>query len=201
VPTLFRRRAVIAVGAAAAALVGLAARPANAAAIPGWRISATFPVHGKDAVLTSAAVVGPRDAWAAGPLLTLAGAESGLIIRHWDGRSWTTVALPARIARAWRLSHPVGLLVGASDARHVWIFGGQADGAYLRLTGTRWSLGHLPGSFLAGRDVQINAVAAIGKSNVWALGATDNRGGRFPAFLAKVGSSRSASPPPRASGR
>jgi hypothetical protein len=173
---LSSRRAVVAVSAGAAVLaLGAAALPAQAAAIPGWRISATFSVHSKESFLASVAAVSARDAWSAGPTFSSNSDTFGSIIRHWNGRSWGAVTLPAKVARAWSQSLPIEPVVGASSTSDVWVFGGQTTGAYLRLNGSRWSLGHLPGTAPAAQNfVQINAVRVFSRSNVWAFGETDD---------------------------
>jgi hypothetical protein len=172
---LSSRRAAVALSAGATVLAaGAAALPAQAAAVPGWRVGATFPVTGRESILTSVAAVSARDAWLAGLTVNPKSGAFGNLIRHWNGRSWTRVTLPAKVASGWNRSLPVGQVVGASSPSDVWIFGGQTSAAYLRLNGRRWSLGHLPGRVAgAQKFVQINAARVVSKSNVWAFGETD----------------------------
>lgn len=172
---LSSRRAAIAMSAGAAVLAAGAALSAQAAAVPGWRVSATFPVTGRESILTGVAAVSARDAWVAGPTFSDNGVGFGVLIRHWNGRSWVAVKLPAKVASAWSRSLAVGPVIGASSPSDVWIFGGQASAAYLRQNGRRWSLGHLPGTVpSAQKFVQVNAARVVSRSNVWAFGETDN---------------------------
>jgi hypothetical protein len=170
------RRAAVALSAGATVLaVGAAALPAQATAVPGWRINTTFPVTGRESILTSVAAVSARDAWSAGVILNDKSGAFGSLIRHWTGRSWTPVTLPAKVAGAWSRLLPVSQIAGASSTSDVWIFGGLTSAAYLRLNGRRWSLGHLPGTVPAAQKfVQVNAARVFSKSNVWAFGETDN---------------------------
>jgi hypothetical protein len=171
---LSSRRAVVAVSAAGLLAAG-ATLPAQAAAVPGWHVNATFPVAGRETILTSVAAVSAKDAWAAGLTLNEKAGTFGSLIRHWTGRKWAAVTLPAKVAATWSRSLPVGSVVGASSPSDVWIFGAQTNAAYLRLNGRRWSVGHLPGTVPAAQKfVQVNAVRVFSKSNVWAFGATEN---------------------------
>ena len=178
---LSARRAAVALSAGATLLAaGAAALPAQAAAVPGWRISATFPVTGRESILTSVAAVSARDAWSVGEVVNNKSFSVTSLIRHWNGKVWKAEALPAKVASAWRRVEPLQPIVGASSTSDVWIFGGFQTNAYLRLNGTRWSVGHLPGASDAGKFVQIEAVRVFSKSNVWAFGETDDETGPEP---------------------
>ena len=172
---LSSRRAAVAVSAGAAVLgLGAAALPAQAAAIPGWRVNTTVAVRGKSVLLTGVAAVTARDAWSAGVAVSAKGAVTPLL-RHWTGRTWASIRLPAKVASAWGRSEPFAGLVGATSATNVWVFGALESAAYLRLNGSRWSVGHLPGNNpSAGKLVEISAVQVLGRSDVWAFGSTEN---------------------------
>jgi hypothetical protein len=168
-----RRAAVVLAGSALALAGGLV--PAQAATT-GWRVDTTIAVRGSANLLSSVTAVSPSDAWATG----LVGKTSGTAlphtyIRHWTGKAWRRVTLPATIARQWARQDPVFSEVGASSARSVWVFGGLGGG-YLRLSGSRWSIGRLPG---AGRtsSVQIYAAKVFSSTNVWAFGARNSASG------------------------
>ena len=170
------RRAAVALSAGATVLaVGAAALPAQATAVPGWRINTTFQVRNRIAEFFSVDAISARDAWSAGVTATTSGDELQTLIRHWNGKSWTAVSLPAKVATAWNKAEPVDARVGVSSPSNVWIFGGLLSSAYLRLNGTRWSVGHLPGpSASSGKELEIDAVRVFSKSSVWAFGGIVN---------------------------
>lgn len=163
-------RAAIILAGSALALAGNIL-PADAATT-GWRVDTTIAVRGNANLLSSVTAVSPSDAWATG----LVGKTSGsalphTFIRHWNGKAWRPVPLPATIARQWARQDAFFSEVGASSARSVWVFGGL-EGGYLRLSGGRWSLRRLPGagSVSSGTILQIDAAKVFSGSNVWALG-------------------------------
>ena len=163
-----RRAAFVLSGSAVALVAGTL--PAQAATT-GWRVDATFSVHASASVLTSVDAVSGGDAWAVGFTAKDTGsAAPQSVIRHWAGKTWKAVTLPAKTAKAWAKEEPVFSVVGASSPKDVWIFGGFSGG-YLRLNGKRWSTGHLPGSSAAsGALVEITAVKVFSSGNVWAFG-------------------------------
>jgi hypothetical protein len=165
-----RRAALVLVGSALALAGNIL--PAQAATT-GWRVEATFAARGSVTALTSVAAVSPSDAWATGFNFKVSGNPKPpwqTVIRHWTGKTWRSVTLPAKIAREWARQLPVSSVVGAMSARDVWVFGGFQAG-YLRLHGSRWSLGQLPGaSKKSGALVQIDAVKVFSRSDVWAFG-------------------------------
>jgi hypothetical protein len=172
------RRAAFVLSAGAIAFAGTAALPAQAAAIPGWRVNTTFPVRSGETLMTTADAVSARDAWSAGVAVNAKGTSFTTMIRHWNGKSWRPVALPAKVASAWTKAQVLQASIGASSPSNVWIFGDDFNGAYLRLNGTHWSIGKLPGANLgAGKLVEIDAVRVFSRSNVWAFGAATDESG------------------------
>jgi hypothetical protein len=163
-----RCAAVVVAGSALTLAVGLL--PAQAATT-GWRTDATLAVRGEDSIITSVAASSPSDAWATGFAVKTNGtALPQAVIRRWTGKAWRTVTLPAKIGREWAGRGAIGGPVGAASARSVWIFGDFAGG-YLRLDGSRWSLGQLPGaSKKSGAVVLIDAVKVFSGTNVWVVG-------------------------------
>jgi hypothetical protein len=163
-----RRAAIVLAGSALTLAAGLA--PAQAATT-GWRTEATFAARGYASILTSVAASSPSDAWATGFSAKVKGTfVPQPVIRHWTGKTWRLVTLPAKIAKAWAKQSPVFAPIGVSSARSVWIFNG-VRGSYLRLDGSRWSRGQLPGaSQKSGALVLIDAVKVFGGTNVWAFG-------------------------------
>jgi hypothetical protein len=175
---LLSRRAALVLSAGAVVFAGTAALPAQAAAIPGWRVSTTFPVRSGETLMTTADAVSARDAWSAGVSVNAKGTSFTTMIRHWNGASWRPVALPAAVARAWTKDQVLQAAIGASSPSNVWIFGDDFNGAYLRLNGTHWSIGKLPGASLsAGKIVEIDAVRVFSRSDVWAFGAAADESG------------------------
>ena len=91
--------------------VGLAVSGAQAAATPGWRVVATYPqAQAMTAVSASAAA----NAWAVG----LSGGCCDLLVSHWNGKKWETIAPPLSIGRDFTTQ-----VIGASVAA---IAGGRA---------------------------------------------------------------------------
>ena len=172
---LSSRRAAVALSTGATLLaVGAAGLPAQAATIPGWRISAAISVRDQAVLVTGMTAVNARDAWSTGIAITSKGAFTPEV-RHWTGKSWAAVKLPAKVARSWATTEPIQTTVGASSASNVWFFGSLQGAAYLRLNGSRWSVGHLPGNNpAAGKIIEINTVTVLSRSDVWALGTTDD---------------------------
>jgi hypothetical protein len=170
-----RCAAVVVAGSALTLAVGLL--PAQAATT-GWRIETTVAVRGSETLFAGVAASSPADAWATGFSAKDKGTSSPKpLIRHWTGKAWRSVTLPAKVARAWANVAPVDALVGAASARSVWVFG-SFTGSYLRLSGSRWSLGQLPGvSEKSGALVLIDAVKVINGTNVWAFGERDSVSG------------------------
>lgn len=126
-------------------------------------------------VLTSVDAVSKADAWAVG--FSIKNKNSNrppqTVIRHWTGKAWRLVTLPAKIAKNWAKAEPILTAVGASSPRNVWIVGGFS-GSYLRLNGRHWSVGHLPGtSASSGALVEVTEVKVISSTNVWAFGERD----------------------------
>lgn len=166
---LASRRAAIVLAASALTLAaGLL--PAQAATT-GWRTDATFAVRGEVSRLIDVAASGPADAWAIGFAAKTNGTSLPQpIIRHWTGRTWRLVTLPAKIGRELARQAAILSVVAAASARHVWIFDG-VSGGYLRLDGSRWSLGQLPGaSEKSGALVLVDAARVFSGTDVWAFG-------------------------------
>jgi hypothetical protein len=174
---LISRRALIVLAGAAVAVTG-SVLPAQAAASTGWRVDVTFSAgraHSEE--LTGIDAVSARDAWAVG----LEGKNAGTafpstVIRHWTGKAWANVSLPAKIAKTWQRDAGLGQL-GASSPSNVWIIGSFQGAAYLRLNGSHWSVGTLPGTAERTTYVDINSVRVFSRTNVWAFGTRVNLGG------------------------
>ena len=77
----------VATVAAAGAAVALAVSGAQAAATPGWRVVAAYP---QADAMTGVSASGAANAWAVG----LTGC-CDLLVSHWNGKKWQTIAAPA----------------------------------------------------------------------------------------------------------
>ena len=167
-----RGAAIVAAGSALALAGGLV--PAQAAT-SGWRTNATVAVSGSETIFTDVAASSPSDAWAVGFSAKDKGnSVAPTVIRRWTGKAWRAVTLPGKVARAWERTDAVGSPVGAASARSVWVFG-SVNGSYLRLSGSQWSIGRLPGagSASSGTLVYVDAVKVFSSTDVWAFGVRE----------------------------
>ncbi len=167
---LTSRGAAVAVAGSALALAG-GLLPAQAAT-SGWRIDATYAVRNSVNIYTSVSASSPADAWATG-LVAKAKGDSlpQFVMRHWTGKTWRLVTLPAKVGRAWAKTDPFFSQVGVASARNLWVFGGLG-GSYLRLNGNKWTTGRLPGggSATSATPVEIDAVKVLSSTDAWAFG-------------------------------
>ena len=163
-----RRAAIVLAGSALTLAVGMI--PAQAAT-SGWRTDATVAVRGSVALFYGASASSPSNAWTTGFSAKTKGSSLPKpLIRHWTGKAWRAVTLPAKIAKSWAKQGPIITQIGVSSARSVWIVN-SVEGSYLRLNGSRWSLGQLPGaSEKSGALLLIDAVKAFSATDVWAFG-------------------------------
>jgi hypothetical protein len=178
-----RCAAIVAAGSALALAGGLV--PAQAAT-SGWRTDTTVAVRGSQTVLIDVAASSPSDAWATG--FSIKDKGTGLpqaVIRRWTGKAWSAVTIPGKVGRAWARTTPIDSPVGAASARSVWVFG-SFNGSYLRLSGSRWSIGRLPGAGSATSNVLIfvDAVKAFSSTDVWAFGVKDLASGSQEPYAA-----------------
>jgi hypothetical protein len=167
-----RGAAIVAAGSALALAGGLV--PAQAAT-SGWRTNATVAVTGSQTLFTDVTASSPADAWAVGFSAKDKGTSfAPAVIRRWTGKAWRAVTLPGKVARAWARTDAIGSPVGAASARSVWVFG-SVNGSYLRLSGSQWSIGRLPGagSASSGTLVFVDAVKVFSNSDVWAFGVRE----------------------------
>ena len=167
-------RAAIVLAGTALALTA-ATLPAQAATI-GWRASAVFSTRDSITGLFSVDAVSARDAWATGVTENDKTFAFHPVLRHWTGAGWRAVTLPAGVAKHLNSSdYPIVTQIAAASAGDVWVFSGFPRApAYLRLNGTHWSTGRLPGATTASDATEITAAGAIGKRNAWAFGARVN---------------------------
>jgi hypothetical protein len=159
-------RGLAAVALTAALALTSSGAQAGTAGQHDWRVVKRIAVPGRSVQLFSIDADSRDDAWAAGVTTKDNGDGQRPLIEHWTGREWHQVALPASLAVHFGGDRPFGI-IGASSSRNVWAFG-AAGNTYLRLSGTRWSFGRLPGSKRS--DVLVLAVEVFGPRDVWALG-------------------------------
>jgi hypothetical protein len=112
--------------------------------------------------LSRVIATGPANAWAFGET-TPDGAGATPVARHWDGRSWTDIALPAGLERG--ISD-----AAASGPSNVWAFGGgdeRGDAYALRWNGHRWSVAH---RWPAG--LMVSDAVVLSPRDVWVFGTS-----------------------------
>ncbi len=172
---------VVTVGALA---LTAAVSPAQAAsAPPDWRLIATIAVRGDNTLMTTVASVSAHDAWAIGFAAT--SAHQGALIRHWDGKAWTNVRLPAKIAARWNRQLPE-YVTAAASRRDLLMFSTASDGYYLFGNERHWRLGRLPGISNT-VTFDITGATVFSATNAWAFGirtADTSSGWRYGAYAA-----------------
>jgi hypothetical protein len=145
-------------------LASLPAAPAGADA-GGWTLSYRAPTYadgGGSYVVDAVAATAPDDAWAVGGrVVTLKGQGEGVAsIHHWDGTSWSQVALPGPLHEGYFTA------VSALSPTDVWAVGGCAQLSCVPFAahwnGTRWAWVSPPGGV-----GEIPAVAALGPQDAW----------------------------------
>jgi hypothetical protein len=154
--------AVLGAAATAAGLVAAGGLVAQAAASPGWRIVAShhyLPQADYNGLL-SVVAPGKTDAWAfGGNNLGSAPGRKTPIAEKWNGSTWHTATLPARVT---------GDLAAASApaAKDIWAVSAET-GYLLHFNGSAWSVAK---RFTAG--LAATGVTAFSPGNVWVFGTT-----------------------------
>ena len=155
---------------AAAAQAATASAPPLA---PVWRIAATFPAG---SAVDHLAVSGPGSAWAVESCTKPCKSADGVILRHWNSKAWSTQPQPA-LSKHTGNDEP--LLATAPGSKDVWavynIYDGKIRASAAEWTGKSWGAATL---FPVG--VGFTSVVAVGPSDVWAFGSTDD-GGQYAA--------------------
>jgi hypothetical protein len=152
--------------ATASALPGQAAlvQVRSATASTGWRVSLSIKTD-PSILMDSVDADSASDAWAVGRTPGSFGKNGG-IIEHWTGKTWHRVTPPANLLRRFNNDNDAFWAVGASSAKHVWVFG--LDGKYLRLNGSQWTFGRLPHP---GKTTMIVLSAKVfSPTDVWTFG-------------------------------
>lgn len=128
--------------------------------------------------------VSPHDCWAAGSqgVLGMTDATSVLVnnVLHWNGRKWSTQAVPSPGGSTMGSSSVISSLscTSASDCWGVGAYGPEGSSGYslnqaLHWNGRKWS--HIttpnPAGTAAGATNTLNAIYCSAKSNCWAVGS------------------------------
>lgn len=136
----------------------------------------SVPVPGKGRFTAVSATRGSDDdVWAAGYVVTSPDdlAYSPLV-EHWDGKSWSSVALPD-------VGSYAASAVYAAGARDVWVAlqpsGGHGFGTsprFLHFDGASWHVVTLPLPAEFGVQYQFTSLAGTGSADIWAAGTAGN---------------------------
>jgi hypothetical protein len=122
-----------------------------------WSVTGRWP---GDGILTDAAVLGARDAWAFG----FARVGPGIGTWHYDGRSWKQIDTPgAHLAHASAVASDDIWAVGSDDA--------EIDGVVARWDGHTWTRVDIPGlPHEETHYVGLYGIHAASSHDVWAVG-------------------------------
>jgi hypothetical protein len=137
----------------------------QAAATPGWRITATLP--GNNSGVYELAAAGAGSAWAAGSVCANASCtRNTLLVRHWNGKAWTVVSVPKAYVNS---SAELGNSAVAAASGNAWIMNSVPAGAgnataVLHWTGRGWAA-------TAKLPAIVTSAVATSPANAWALGA------------------------------
>lgn len=116
-------------------------------------------------VLKDVAVVSANDAWSVGSRQATAG-PTLTWVRHWNGRSWTSISSPNTSADTNALQ-----AVDAVTSTDVWAVGVSGASRYQGFSehwdGASWSLVDTPSP---GKENALSSVAAVAADDVWAVG-------------------------------
>jgi hypothetical protein len=177
-------RAAIVASGTAVALAGVVLPAQAASTATGWRAVATISAKGRETVMTSVDAISGSDAWAVGQQGTSTGKDLAGLVEHWAGRSWQSVKLPSKVAKAWA-SAAEDPIVAARSATDVWTvtaLPGLKGSAYLRLAGRTWTVGALPGGSDSGSSLLVVTSVVVGKSVTWVFGGKVNLAAAEPSF-------------------
>ena len=167
----------------------LASFAAPASAAPVWAVLPTPNPGGQnvsDITLSAVSSSSPTNTWAVG--INQVGAFRIPLAEHWNGTEWKAVPVPAPNGRqAWLNGVTV---LGPGNA---WAVGesSAAQGTTLSVRtliehwdGTAWKIVSSPNPVVGGASGdQLNAVAAVGPSDIWAAGSVHNDPGQENVLL------------------
>ncbi len=121
-------------------------------------------------------VVTASDIWMVGPFSTTSG-TFGTLIEHWNGSSWSVVPSPSPGSASNNLQG-----IEAVSANNIWTVGGfsntpappfqELQTLIEHWDGSSWSVVPSPNPGSSGN--QLNAIATVSASNIWAVGGFSN---------------------------
>jgi hypothetical protein len=179
--TFLTSLATAAVTAGAVALAG----PASAATGSIWAVQPTASPQAKAANFTRSNLVsvsasGPTEAWAAGTFLTQKALDQPLV-EHFDGSTWTRVAVPQPAGQQVVLNAVDDLSPTDAWAVGTSFHGGDTatpEGRTLieHWDGTAWSIvpSPNPATGVAGDADTLNAISGTSPTDIWAVGSDLN---------------------------
>jgi len=141
----------------------------QAGASPGWRL--VKYLRACESAALSVTATGSRDAWTTGQAFLFQCDGPGLLIAHWDGRTWRELPPPKEFAGLSRDSSS-GTAVAARSASYSWTFVNRATAppaereqsfALLR-SGHRWR------AFRLADGLRVNSARVFSHSDAWAFG-------------------------------
>jgi hypothetical protein len=136
-----------------------------------WAYSAGVPLGGRQAFLTSVAVLTSDDAWAVGYFVASSGVAP--LVEHWDGRSWSLRPTEA-LTRLKTAAPQILASVSALAPDDVWVLGHPGSSirdVYLHWNGSSWTLS--AGPALVSPRVGVSAMQAVAsdrRGRLWAAG-------------------------------
>ena len=161
--------ASLAFAAAATAHAATAAPAAATAPAPHWRIVAAFP---NQSSIQDIAANGPASAWAAESCRKPCASGKGVILRHWNGKTWRAEPQPANAKHAGDTAPVLAAVPGSPDVWAVYNRYGKVPlASAAEWTGKSWA--H-PTLFDLGTNLQ--TLAAARPSDVWAFGSSTEFG-------------------------
>lgn len=137
-----------------------------------------------DQTFNAVSAVSPSDLWAVGAQFdTNVGGDDGLI-EHFDGTRWSVVPNPETVFDSFGTEHVISPFtsVAAISATNVWAAGpdaGTGQAIFEHFDGSSWSLVPSPQT---SSHMYLNALAASGPSDVWAVGRMVGYGRHAPTF-------------------
>ncbi|HXR66841.1 MAG TPA: hypothetical protein VN729_12990 [Ktedonobacteraceae bacterium] len=139
-----------------------------------WSLVSLPDSLGKNFLPLSIAAIAPDDVWLAGDTEESSQKETNHVL-HWDGKSWTTVQLPASFGHALYIDAVAGI-----SANNVWAFGGinnaqrhQGEPLIIHWDGNQWT--RFPVATVGKEGSSLNSATVVGgANNVWVAGDAGN---------------------------